>query len=195
VIAIPKVCVDPDLADFARADPTLLAIADALTVAAPATIKTPNRARRRSVSYAAAATVVVIAAAVPSIAFSRGLQQFLGLVSSPPAARNWVQATLTSPVRHAPPGSTIVIRWKLWSRAQNGQLVPFNAIGLFARIVNPAHTQATTAPAHGRGGRYSARIRVPPGGIGRLQVGISGWAVGPTGRKPAPNLFPITNYP
>lgn len=186
------VWVDPDLSELLRSDPTLVAVADALTQAAPAAAKSRMRPTVRYVGVAAA---LFLAAAIPSVALSRGLQSMLGLISNPPVARNWVQATLTSPVpKNAAAGSTVVIRWKLWSRDQHGKIVPFDAGGLFARLVNPAHTAAKTAPAHGRQGQYSATIRVPSGGIGMVQVGIMGWNT-LHGRTPAPVLFPITNYP
>lgn len=193
--ATVDVWADPELTELVRTDPTLIAIADALTDPAAAVITPRHRSDRRPVTYVAAAAVVILAAAIPSVALSRGLQSFLGLVSSPPVARNWVQATLTSSVaKSAPAGSSVVIRWKLWSRDQHGKLMPFDAGGLFARIVNPTHTQETTAPAHGSRGEYSARIRVPSGGIGSVQVGIMGWNT-THGRTPAPVVFPITNYP
>lgn len=200
------VWVDPDLTDLIQADPTLIAIADALAEAAPAAATSGSRVTRRRVTYVAVAAAILLAAAIPAVALSRGIQSFLGLISNPPVARNWVQATLIDPIPHsAPAGSTVTVQWKLWSRDQHGKVVPFGAADLFARIVNPARTAVTRAPARchdGRkaiychDGRFYARIRVPSGGIGRIQVGIMGWSDGPSGRsKPAPGLFPITNYP
>ena len=189
------VWVDPDLSELVRSDPTLVAVADALTQAAPAAAKSRMRPTRPAVRYVVVAAALFLAAAIPSVALSRGLQSMLGLISNPPVARNWVQATLTSPVpKNAAAGSTVVIRWKLWSRDQHGKIVPFDAGGLFARLVNPAHTAAKTAPVHGGHGQYSAMIRVPRGGIGMVQVGIMGWNTF-HGQRPAPVLFPITNYP
>ena len=202
------VWTDPELTELARADPTLIAIADALTEAAPAanSFRSQRQLPRRRVTYIVLAAAVVVASAIPAVALSRGLQSFLGLISNPPVARNWVQATLIEPIpTNAPAGRTVIVRWKLWSRDQNGKIVPFGATDLFARIVNPTHTQATRAPArchNGRkamychDGRFYARIRVPSGGIGSIQVGIMGWSNGPSGTsKPAPGLFPITNNP
>lgn len=188
------VWTDPDFAALVKTDPRLVAIADVVAQAAPAA-RPQTRVWLRA-SYAAVAAALLVIAAVPAVAFSRDLQRLFGLVSSPPVARNWVQATLTRPVpTNAPAGTIVRIQWKLWSRDQHGKIVSFDAGGIFARIVNPNHTAATRAAASGQHGRYQARVRVPTGGIGAIQVGIMGWSNGPHGRKPAPDLFPITNYP
>ena len=197
------VWTDPELRDLARTDPGLVAIADALTQAARQA-ELPKRLAQRRLRYLAAAAAAFVACALPAVALSRGVRSFLGL-TSPPVARNWVQATLIAPIpRSAPRGSTVTVRWKLWSLDQHGKVAPFDAAELFARIVNPARTQATTAPARCENGRraiychsghFFARIRVPRGGIGRIQVGIIGYSDASGSLKPAPNLFPITNYP
>lgn len=206
--ATTDVWTDPELRELVRTDPSLVVIADALTQVARGT-ELPKQSLLRRFRYVAAALVVLAAGAVPAVALSRGLQSFLGLISNPPVARNWVQATLISPIpRSEPGGSTVVVRWKLWSRDQHGKVVPFGAAELFARIVNPTRTQVTTTPArchNGRkaiychDGRFYARIRVPSGGIGRIQVGILGSSLDAPGEpgssNPAPGLFPISNYP
>jgi hypothetical protein len=198
------VWTDPDLAEMMKTDPGLVAIADVVVQAAPA--GRPQTRRRLRASHAAVAVALLLIAAVPAVAFSRDLQRRLGFISNPPVARNWVQATLISPIpKSAPAGSTVTVRWKLWSLDQHGKVAPFGAADLFARIVNPARTRVTRADARCHDGRkaiychdghFYARIRVPSGGIGKIQVGIMGWSDGPGGRsKPAPGLFPITNYP
>ena len=188
------VWTDPDFAELVKTDPRLVAIADVVAHAAPAA-RSQTRAGLRA-RYATVAAALLLIAAVPAVAFSRDLQRLFGFVSSPRVARNWVQATLTRPVpKDARAGTTVRIQWKLWSRDQHGKIVPFDAGGIFARIVNPNHTAATRAAATGQHGRYEARVRVPTGGIGAIQVGIMGWSSGLQGRRPAPSLFPITNYP
>ncbi|HEU5371579.1 MAG TPA: hypothetical protein VFU51_04235 [Gaiellaceae bacterium] len=193
------VWTDPELTDLVRTDPGLVVIADVLAQSA-----IRKRSPRRRVAYVVAAATLIAAAVLPAVALSHGLRSLLG-ITNPPVARNWVQATLIDPIpRSAPAGSTVVVRWKLWSYDQHGKVTPFGAAELFARIVNPARTRATRAVARchdGRralychDGRFQARIRVPSGGIGRIQVGIIGYSDGPSGRTSAPGLFPITNYP
>lgn len=201
------VWTDPELNDLLSSDPSLVAIADALTGASRRTTLRRRPPLRRW-RYVAAAAVLFVAGVVPAVALSTGLRSFLGL-TPPPAARSKVQATLIDPIPSgAPAGRIVTVRWKLWSRDEHGKVVPFGAAQLFARIVNPAGTRVTTTPArchNGRkaiychDGRFYARIRVPSGGIGKIQVGILGFtldAPGQPGRsKPAAGLFPITNYP
>lgn len=201
------VWTDPELDDLVRTDPGLVAIADVLTEASRRT-RLQKRPPARRGRYLAVAAVLLVAAALPTVALSHRLQNFLGL-TPPPADRSKAQATLIDPIpRNAPGGSTVTVRWKLWSRDQHGNVVPFGAAQLFARIVNPARTEVTTSPARCHNGRkaiychdgqFYARIRVPNGGIGGIQIGILGFSLdapGQPGRsKPAPGLFPITNYP
>ena len=65
--------------------------------------------------------------------------------------------------------------------------MPFGGPDLFARIVNPSHTHVATAPTRSHNGRKAtycrdgqlyARVRVPRGGVGRIQVGITEWSDG-----------------
>jgi len=191
------VWTDPDLVGLVRRDATLAAIADALVSSAHRRSWSITE-RHRPAALAAAALVVLVAALAPAVALSKGLRTLIGLGWPAPVRIRPVpvQATLTSHVpATASPGTRVRITWTLWSRNRDGQSVPFDSGGIFARIVNPARTAASTAPAHGRGGRYSAIIRVPRGGIGRVQVGILATRFGPNATRTARVLFPITNYP
>jgi hypothetical protein len=73
--------------------------------------------------------------------------------------------------------------------------VPFGATGMFVRLVgrNGASTTATAPQKYGP--PYSARIRVPVGGMRNIKLGLHSWASIPTGTHRAPMLFPITNNP
>jgi hypothetical protein len=146
---------------------------------------------------AAACVVVALAATLPAFALSQTVRDLFGFgVSHPPVARNWVKATLTSKVPlRAKPGTLVRVSWKLWGRDQQGHVQPFSGGGIFGRLVNPSDTMANSASAQGRDGRYTALVRVPRGGIGRVEVGIRGFTNGPQGTQPAPVLFPITNDP
>jgi len=115
--------------------------------------------------------------------------------AAPAAAKEGAQAHLLTPLpSHANAGAVVTVKWTVDATGANGKRVPFGAIGMFVRLVgrNGASTTAT-APQHGQ--PYSVRIRVPRGGIRNIQVGLHGWALTPTGKHPAPELFPITNNP
>jgi hypothetical protein len=193
---VHDVWTDPDLSELAEGDPRLLAVADALAYAGAVSSTRGRSARRRPARFAVGVAAIVLVAAVPTLALSKDLREFLGLISSPPVARNWVNATLTSTVPlDSRPGTRLRISWRLWSLDQHGRKMPFDGGGIFARLVNRGGTKATTATAYGHSGQYSAVVRVPEGGIGKIQVGIRGWSDGPTGKHPAPVLFPLTNDP
>jgi hypothetical protein len=188
------VWTDPELAELVRDDACLVALADALT--AGEARRAGGRRGRRAAIAVAAALVAVVAALAPAVALSKGLRAFIGLGAPVRIHSPRVYATLTSSIPvDARPGIRIRVRWKLWSRGEHGRMVPVTEPGTFARIVNPARTAATSEPAHRRRGEYAALVRVPPGGIGRVQIGVHAWRFGPSGQRPAIFFFPITNHP
>ena len=94
------------------------------------------------------------------------------LLTVPAAAKDGVRATLDEPVRlGTPPGRTIKVAWHLVDEAGR----PFGAGGIYLRV-SRCHRRplAVRATERGRGG-YSARVRVPRGGIRKLVVGLPGW--------------------
>ncbi len=84
--------------------------------------------------------------------------------------------------------------WALGGPDEQGRRQPFNAIGVFVRLVSAGGGRATigfaTPDAH-PDGRYDARVAVPEGGIGGVQVGLRGTSDGAT----ADTLFPLENDP
>ena len=181
---------DPDLTELVRMDAPLVAIADALVEGAR-TGAGARRRRRVPIALAAALVILVIGLA-PAVASSRGLRTLLGFGPVPIPRGPQVHATLTSRVpANERAGMPIRVSWKLWSRGDNGKIAPFDSGAIFARIVNPALTAASTAPATGRRGRYSALLRIPPGGIGHIQIGMVAERFGPSGTRPIRVFFPI----
>jgi hypothetical protein len=77
----------------------------------------------------------------------------------------------------------------------DGNRAPFGAIGMFVRLVGAGGASTTAAAPQVYGPPYSVQIRVPPGGIRNIEIGLHGWALTPSGKHPAPELFPITNNP
>jgi hypothetical protein len=150
----------------------------------------------RPTTVVAISLLALAVVAAPTLALSQSEREFVGLSSSPPVARNWVHATLTSPVPiHAQAGTRIRLTWTLSAPDQPGRNQPFDATYIFARLLGSHGAAIQTARAHGSHGRYNATLTVPKGGIHRIQIGIMGWSDGPHGRHPAPNLFPISNNP
>jgi hypothetical protein len=115
------------------------------------------------------------------------------LLAAGPAAlgKENVQARLLTPLRvDAAPGERLTVVWALAGTDEHGRRQPFNAIGVFVRLLSASGGRPTigfaTPDAHPQG-RYDARVAVPAGGIGGVQIGLRG------GGDDA--LFPLENDP
>jgi hypothetical protein len=89
-----------------------------------------------------------------------------------------VKARLTTPLPlGASPGQTIIVAWTLSDIDEQGVQRPCNAIGVFVRLHSATGGVATmafaAADAHPLG-RYDARVTVPNGGIGGVEIGLRG---------------------
>jgi hypothetical protein len=89
-----------------------------------------------------------------------------------------VRARLLTPLRlDAAPGELLTVAWTLAGTDEHGRPQPFNAIGVFVRLLSASGGRPTigfaTPDAH-PGGRYDARVAVPKGGIGGVQIGLRG---------------------
>jgi hypothetical protein len=76
----------------------------------------------------------------------------------------------------AEPGSTLELEWKL-TALDGSTRVPFNAMGVFVRLLDAGGGVPTIALARGSShpdGLYSAAVQVPAGGIGGIQIGLHG---------------------
>ena len=107
------------------------------------------------------------------------------LLAMPATAKEGVRAELDEPVRlGTPPGKTIKVAWHLVD--QEGRA--FGASGIYLRV-SRCGRRGLTVPATERSrGGYSARVKVPKGGIRRLRVGLRGWRI--TGdRKERADVF------
>ena len=96
------------------------------------------------------------------------------LLAMPATAKEGVRAELDEPVRlGTPPGKTIKVAWHLVD--DEGRA--FGASGIYLRV-SRCGRRGLTVPATERSrGRYSARVKVPKGGIRRLRVGLRGWRI------------------
>ena len=114
------------------------------------------------------------------------------LLAAPPAAvgKENVTARLLTPLRlDAAPGDRLTVVWALGEVDEQGRREPFNAIGVFVRLLSASGGRPTTGfatpDAHPQG-RYDARVAVPEGGVGGVQVGLRG---------SSDMLFPLENDP
>src|SRR5215216_3077186 len=102
------------------------------------------------------------------------------LVAAPPVAlgKEDVTARLLTPLRlDAAPGDKLTVVWAVGGADEHGRWEPLNAIGVFVRLLSASGGRPTTGfatpDAHPQG-RYDARVAVPEGGIGGVQIGLRG---------------------
>jgi hypothetical protein len=106
-----------------------------------------------------------------------------------------VKARLLTPLRlDAAPGDRITVAWALAGTDEQGRRQPFNAIGVFVRLLSASGGRSTigfaTPDAHPQG-RYDAQVAVPKGGIGGVQIGLRGSSDG----SASDVVFPLENDP
>ncbi len=111
-------------------------------------------------------------------------------------AKEGVRARLDTPLpRAARPGSTSTVAWTL-SYSHSGERHPFDAGGLFVRLVSASGGSSTEALGEGSAGRYVARVVVPAGGIAQVEFGLEGWSSLPNGGSvEADAYFPLEKAP
>jgi hypothetical protein len=90
--------------------------------------------------------------------------------------------------------AALAVAWALAGTDEHGQRQPFNAIGVFLRLLSASGGHPTvgfaTSDAHPQG-RYDAQVAVPEGGIGGIQVGLGEAGDAGVGET----LFPLENGP
>src|SRR5579862_3288226 len=116
----------------------------------------------------------------------------LAVLAVPSAsAKESAQAHLLAPLSaHAGVGTIVTVRWTVTLAGQHGRRIPFDAQGMFATLIGVNGASTTATDRHG-GPPYTVRIRVPAGGIHRVEFGLSGVSSGPSGTHPAPIYFPL----
>ena len=101
------------------------------------------------------------------------------VVALPASAKDGVRAKLEGSVRlAATPGQTIPVTWRLVDARGNA----FGASGIYLRVSRCGGGLRRVRARNLGGGRFSARVRVPAGGIRRLRVGLEGWRIPAGGR-------------
>jgi len=112
--------------------------------------------------------------------------------ATPTSAKEGVVARVLQPVlRTAEPGSKVTVVWMLY-HVEDGERVPFNATGVFIRLFGPSGSHSTRVYAtQSKLGRYRAAVKVPPGGVRRVVIGLMGTSCGASGCRPSPAIFEI----
>jgi len=96
-------------------------------------------------------------------------------VAVPAAAKDGAQAHMLRPLpKNAAPGSLVTVHWSVTVRGANGTRVGFSAIGMVVRLLGRAGASTTALARENVGPPYSARLRVPTGGIRKVRFGIAG---------------------
>jgi hypothetical protein len=119
------------------------------------------------------------------------------LLAAGPAAlgKEGVNARLLTPLRvDAAAGEKLTVVWTLAGTDEHGRRQPFNAIGVFVRLLSASGGRPTVGfatPAAHPQGRYDAQVAVPKGGVGGVQIGLRGSSDGSTSDV----LFPLENDP
>jgi hypothetical protein len=109
----------------------------------------------------------------------------------PAAAKEGVKATLTTKIPlDAAPGTKFEVGWTLAYLDEAGRRQPFGAGEVFVRLLSASGGRAQTTFIDGSGA-FTAKVAVPEGGIGDIQIGLRGYVDG----RPSDLLFPITNDP
>ena len=117
----------------------------------------------------------------------------LALIPAAAAKEGSVARILTPLSRDAEPGTRVTVAWTV-TVVEAGRSRPYGGGYVFVRLVAPTGTR--TPLVYGREwrqrGRYRAAVRVPRGGVRRIEIGVMGAACRPDGScRPAPKLFPI----
>jgi hypothetical protein len=110
----------------------------------------------------------------------------VAMLAVPAGAKEGVRAKLDEPVRlDTAPGETITVAWHLVD--QQGR--PFGASGIYLRVSRCGRGPLTVPATQRSLGGYSARVRVPKGGIRKLLVGLRGWRIIGDQKKRADRFF------
>jgi hypothetical protein len=96
-------------------------------------------------------------------------------VAADAAAKEGARAHLLRPVpMHAAPGTLITVHWSVDVPGPNGTREGISAIGMFVRLVGRGGASTAAQSRENVGPPYSARVRVPRGGILLIRFGIAG---------------------
>jgi hypothetical protein len=112
------------------------------------------------------------------------------------AAKEGVVARVLTPIaRDARPGTAITIVWTLSYVDETRTRRPFGSAAIFVRLLGPDGSRSPRVyGAEVRRGRFRATVRIPRGGVRKLEIGVMGTRCAARCRS-APAHFPIVGDP
>src|SRR5512133_2638000 len=125
----------------------------------------------------ATAAVLVLALAVPAAGKSGTVATLLG-----------------APNLDARPGTQIRLAWRL-STAGAQSARGGDDERVYVRLLSATSARSTHAYGKVRHRAFVAKVRVPRGGVGDIEIRLKGWQITPGGTRRADMLIPIANDP
>ena len=115
-------------------------------------------------------------------------------IAAPAGGKEGMTATLLGHVPVAAKGGTVVrIAWRIGSQSASAAS---DDDRVYVRLRSARGGGSTRAFGHYEHRRYVASVRVPRGGIGRIQIFLVGWRMYPGGVTERADMnIPITNDP
>ncbi|HZR95855.1 MAG TPA: hypothetical protein VFA56_09170 [Gaiellaceae bacterium] len=98
-----------------------------------------------------------------------------GVAAGPAAGKLAPRAHLLAPLpTSARAGALVTVRWTVTVRDAGGARQGFSAIGMVVRLIGRNGASTTAVARENAGPPYSARLRVPAGGIRGVRFGLAG---------------------
>jgi hypothetical protein len=93
----------------------------------------------------------------------------------------------------AKPGKRITVAWEI--SLAGAQAARGDDDRFYVRLLSKTGARSTHAYGRFRGDSYLARVRVPRGGVGDIEIRLKGWMITPGAKRRADMLIPIANDP
>jgi hypothetical protein len=117
-------------------------------------------------------------------------------LAAPVGAKEGMTATLLGHTRlDAKPGTRITVAWEISSAAAQAAARSGDDDRFYVRLLSKTGKRSTHAYGRFRGDSYLARVRVPRGGVGDIEIRLKGWMITPDATRRADMLIPIANDP
>jgi hypothetical protein len=112
----------------------------------------------------------------------------------PAAGKSGTVATLLgAPNLDARPGTQIRIAWRM--SMAGAQSARGDDERVYVRLLSATGARSTHAYGAARHRTFIAKVRIPRGGVGDIEIRLKGWQITPGGTRRADMLIPIANDP